>query len=276
MNSLDRSLFRSFLRFSRGLHKKPHQSIYLQHRLNPNAEVSWLYFDQNQNNIAILKNLFTWPRLIEASVVDGLVDEIDNKSFFDKRFRPRWLDGERLESLVKDAYRQQTIIKSTDDTTTKSSTQEKYELTDFAMEALRELQLLSKLTEQTSVVRDAGLVITCTSIYSEDDSQLQFSHYTHYYRILIENVGDEPVQLLNRSWIFAGEGHPPVVLPRWAPGVVGEQPVLNSGEGFHYMSSTRIASENGSMEGVFQFSNSKGELFEVPVGKCNLTNTNLL
>jgi uncharacterized protein affecting Mg2+/Co2+ transport len=53
---------------------------------------------------------------------------------------------------------------------------------------------------------------------------------------------------------------------------VGEQPLLSKGEGFHYMSSTRIQSISGYMEGTFQFSNAKGELFEVPVGKCALTN----
>ena len=74
-----------------------------------------------------------------------------------------------------------------------------------------------------------------------------------------------------RSWIFHGEGAPPVVLPKWAPGVVGETPVLAPGEGFAYMSSTRISSKFGTMEGVLRFQNHVGDYFEVPVEKCKLT-----
>ena len=53
--------------------------------------------------------------------------------------------------------------------------------------------------------------------------------------------------------------------------MVGETPVLAPGEGFAYMSSARISSKFGSMEGTFRFKNRVGEYFEVPVEKCKLT-----
>jgi ApaG protein len=248
-SKLERSLFRSLLRFSRKTKSTTQSSVYLQHHLNPNAEVSWLYFDSKANDNAIIKNLLDWPVAIEDKIVGSHL--CDNS---------RWVTGDRMHKIVCESFRIPV------------QGEERDKHIDFAMEALRELQLLSKLTEQTSVVRDeSGLVITCTSIFSEADSQLQFEHFTHYYRILIENAGDSPVQLLNRSWVFCGDGSPPVILPRWAPGVVGERPLLNTGEGFHYMSSTRIQASNGYMEGTFQFSNAEGELFEVPVGRTALT-----
>ena len=251
MNKLERSLCRSLLKLARSVPKKePHHQLYLQHRLNPGAEISWLYFDSTANDNAVMKNLLDWPNGMEEKIITPMLGD-----------KPRWVMGDKLRDIILAAYRLPV-----------QSKQERDTRVDFAMEALRELQLLSKLTEQTSVVKhESGVVITCTSIYSEMDSQLEFGHYTHYYRVLIENTGDEPVQLLNRSWVFCGDGSPPVILPKWAPGVVGERPLLNTGEGFHYMSSTRINAPSGWMEGTFQFSDSKGELFEVPIGRTPLT-----
>lgn len=249
MNKLQRSLYRTFLKTSSNITARK-SDIYLQHRLDPNAEINWLYFDSAANNSAIINNMLSWPKAVQ----DVIVPELESRD-------TRWISGPEVTKLVKKAFRVPVPKEESD------------EYIDFALEAIREINLILKLSTQTSVVRDAsGLVVTCTSLFSEDDSQLQFSHYTHFYRITIENQGDLPVKLLNRSWIFCGDGTPPVILPRWAPGVVGEQPLLSKGEGFHYMSSTRIQSISGYMEGTFQFSNAKGELFEVPVGKCALTN----
>jgi ApaG protein len=254
MQKLERSLYRSFIRFAASL-AHTGKGIYLQHRLNPSHEVSWLYFDIPSNNIAIVNNLFNWPALIQDSVVPFL-----------ESMPSRWIDGPTLKGLFQKAFRV-PIAK-----------EKRGEYVDFSLEVLREMQLLRKLSAQTSVTKDpSGLVITCTSVFSERDSQLQHSHYTHYYRILIENNGDAPVQLLNRSWIFkANNGTPPAVLPKWAPGVVGERPLLSTGEGFHYMSSTKIGASSGYMEGTFQFSNAKGELFEVPVGRCELSDAKFM
>ena len=251
MDKLERSLARSLLRMARDVPRNnSHGKLYLQHRLNPGAEISWLYFDSLANDNAIMKNLLDWPSGFEEKIITPIL-----------RWGPRWLGGDTLRDIVLASYRLPS-----------QSTSERNTRVDFAMEALRELQLLSKLTEQTSVVKDeSGVVITCTSIYSELDSQLEYGHYSHYYRVLIENTGDEPVQLLNRSWVFCGEGGPPTILPKWAPGVVGEKPLLAAGEGFHYMSSTRIGAQSGYMEGTFQFSDSKGGMFEVPIGRTALT-----
>jgi len=208
MQKLERSLYRTFLRTARGLTARK-RDIYLQHKLDPHAEINWLYFDSAANNSAIINNMLSWP----TTVKDVIVPELESRP-------TRWISGADVSKFVKKAFRVPV------------PSEHKHEYVDFALEAIREINLIQKLSAQTSVVRDAsGLVVTCTSLFSEHDSQLQFSHYTHFYRITIENQGDIPVKLLNRSWIFCGEGTPPVVLPRWAPGVVGEQPLLGKGEG---------------------------------------------
>ena len=288
MQKLEKSLFRSFLRYANNLKKSGKVGIYLQHRLNPQAEVSWLYFDCRINNQTIVNNMFVYPESIKEQLVSDINKRLGTS---------RWIDGETLGQIFKNAYRIPLPIpdakEEKDDGNSNSNsnavahahttTQHKYkrdrsERIDFAMDVLRELHLLGKLSEQTSVITDhpTGLVITCTSLFSEQDSQLQYSNFTHYYRILIENQGEEPVQLINRSWIFCGDGTPPVILPRWAPGVVGEKPLLSKGEGFHYMSSTRIGATNGYMEGTFQFSDARGKLFEVPIGRCALTDAQFM
>ncbi len=248
MQKITGSVYRSFLRISKGL-LKGNNEIYLQHRLDPQAEVSWLYFDSAGINSAVINNMLTWPSKVREAVVPEL-----------EKGQTRWINGLLLKTLIKKAFK------------IPISKAEVNEHVDFAFDALREINLLQKLSLQTSVTRDPrGVIITCTSLYSEEDSHLKFAHYTHFYRITIENQGDTPVRLMARTWTFKADGAAPIILPRWAPGVVGEQPLLGKGEGFHYMSSTRISAESGYMEGIFQFSDASGALFEVPISRCALT-----
>lgn len=61
-------------------------------------------------------------------------------------------------------------------------------------------------------------------------------------------------------------------VPKWAPGVLGLNPIIYPGKIFQYMSMTHMKTTEGTMEGAFLMEDKgSGEPFEVNVGKCRLT-----
>jgi ApaG protein len=95
------------------------------------------------------------------------------------------------------------------------------------------------------------------------------SSYLFAYRITIENMGDETVQLINRHWkITDGFGQKRMVD---GAGVIGQQPVLNPKQNFRYSSNCPLVSEIGSMEGNYEFENLRnGNRFFVAIPRFML------
>ncbi|MFQ5527705.1 MAG: Co2+/Mg2+ efflux protein ApaG [Thermoanaerobaculia bacterium] len=88
------------------------------------------------------------------------------------------------------------------------------------------------------------------------------------YTVTITNEGDETVQLLTRHWIITdGTGH---VQEVHGPGVVGEQPVLASGQSFEYTSGCPLTTDVGKMEGSYQMVSSAGEQFDIRIAPFTL------
>src|SRR5262245_43035754 len=94
-----------------------------------------------------------------------------------------------------------------------------------------------------------SITVTVQPFYLEDQSSPTESHYVWAYHVRIENRGGETVQLRRRHWkITDGRGHMEEVGP--APGVVGEQPVLEPGESFEYTSISPLPTPSGIMVGT--------------------------
>jgi ApaG protein len=75
---------------------------------------------------------------------------------------------------------------------------------------------------------------------------------------------------MQRSWKFYA-GQYVIEVPKYSPGVIGLKPIIRPGESFHYMSSTILPQEQGSMEGSFLMVNlRRSEHFEVYVTSCPL------
>jgi ApaG protein len=69
------------------------------------------------------------------------------------------------------------------------------------------------------------------------------------YHIRIENNGNDTVQLLTRTWnITDARGY---VQQVHGDGVVGDQPVLQPGRSFDYVSGCPLSTPNGRMAGHF-------------------------
>jgi ApaG protein len=110
-----------------------------------------------------------------------------------------------------------------------------------------------------------GIRIRVGAQYVVEHSDPDRSHFVFAYRVVIENVGLEPAQLLDRHWIIVDAlGERREVR---GPGVVGEQPRLAPGERFEYVSGAQIETEWGSMEGSYGFVRPGGETFQARIGR---------
>jgi ApaG protein len=100
--------------------------------------------------------------------------------------------------------------------------------------------------------------------FREDLSNPDDSQYFFNYGIFIENKGSNSIQLLHRHWMIEhliyGIQHVD------GPGVIGEQPIIQAGDRFEYVSGCEFWMPIGRMSGFYTFQNMDTEqLFSVPI-----------
>ncbi len=88
------------------------------------------------------------------------------------------------------------------------------------------------------------------------------------YHILIQNEGEETVQLVSRHWFI--EDATGKVEEVSGPGVVGEQPVLEPGQGYEYTSACPLETPYGNMKGSYLMVSESGDEFEASIAKFAL------
>lgn len=114
-----------------------------------------------------------------------------------------------------------------------------------------------------------GVKISVESLYRKDLSNVENNMYFFNYRIVIENMNAYDVQLLSRYWFIFDSLNPAKEVS--GEGVVGEQPILKSGEKHVYVSGCDLRSEIGYMRGYYVFERLENkERFRVAVPKFNL------
>jgi ApaG protein len=88
------------------------------------------------------------------------------------------------------------------------------------------------------------------------------------YHIRIENDGPIAVQLMTREWTIAdGRGGRSEVQ---GEGVVGEQPVIEPGEAFDYVSGCPLSTPTGWMEGRYHLVGADGSAFPIAIPRFPL------
>jgi ApaG protein len=112
-----------------------------------------------------------------------------------------------------------------------------------------------------------GVRITVRPLFLPEHSEPRASRYVFAYFIRIENVGDQPAQLLRRWLIHDSIGEDTEVE---GEGVVGEQPLLAPGEVHQYQSFCVLKSRRGHMEGTYQFVRGDGTPFEAVIPRFEL------
>lgn len=87
--------------------------------------------------------------------------------------------------------------------------------------------------------------------------------YAFAYTITVRNTGQVAAQLIARHWkIHHANGQTEEIQ---GLGVVGQQPLLQPGQGFEYTSGCHLRTPTGSMHGSYFCVAEDGTRFEVPV-----------
>lgn len=122
---------------------------------------------------------------------------------------------------------------------------------------------MSTYTETT-----ASIIVTVEPLPLMDESIPEQRNFVFAYTVTIVNGSQDTVQLMERHWVIesADEQIGEVV----GPGVVGVQPVLESGQRFQYTSSTVIKDPIGSMKGSYVFKRFSGGFFTVQIPRFRL------
>jgi ApaG protein len=114
-----------------------------------------------------------------------------------------------------------------------------------------------------------GISITVETFYNKEQSNPLLNEFTFAYRISIDNFSNFPIKLIRRYWqIFDSNGtHRDVE----GEGVVGQQPILEPGESFQYISGASIRTDIGKMIGRYQMENMLNKkLFSVQIPEFDL------
>ena len=114
-----------------------------------------------------------------------------------------------------------------------------------------------------------GITVRVSVSYLPEQSEPQRGRWFWAYHIRIENEGPMTVQLLTRHWIITdGRGARHSVE---GEGVVGEQPVIEPGGSFDYVSGCPLSTPTGNMQGSYQMVGEDGSAFDVAIPKFALT-----
>ncbi len=113
-------------------------------------------------------------------------------------------------------------------------------------------------TAETKDVR-----VTVIPTFIAERSEISAGIFAHSYKVTLENLGTETVQLLNRHWKVLSAGKQ--IADVKGEGVIGEQPVLEPSEEFTYESWTVVRDPIGSMFGTYTFVSENGEFFDVKI-----------
>jgi ApaG protein len=114
-----------------------------------------------------------------------------------------------------------------------------------------------------------GITVRVSVSYLPEQSEPRRGRWFWAYHVRIENEGAQPVQLLTRHWVITdGRGARHTVE---GEGVVGEQPLIEPGASYDYVSGCPLATPTGAMQGSYSVVAEDGVRFEVAIPKFALT-----
>ena len=114
----------------------------------------------------------------------------------------------------------------------------------------------------------AGVTVRVAVSYLADQSEPRRGRGFWAYHIRLENDGPQAVQLLTRHWtIVDGRGARHTVE---GEGVVGEQPMIEPGTSYDYVSGCPLATPTGAMEGYYSMMLADGSPVDVGIPRFAL------
>ncbi|MBB5715896.1 Co2+/Mg2+ efflux protein ApaG [Sphingomonas aerophila] len=113
-----------------------------------------------------------------------------------------------------------------------------------------------------------GVTVRVSVSYLPEQSEPRRGRWFWAYHVRIENEGPAAVQLLTRHWIITdGRGARHTVE---GEGVVGEQPLVEPGGSFDYVSGCPLATPTGAMQGTYRMIDEGGVVFDVEIPRFQL------
>ena len=116
------------------------------------------------------------------------------------------------------------------------------------------------------------IAVSVIPTYLEAESSQGSSQYFWAYRVIIENLGQETVQLLSRHWMITNARGEFTEVK--GAGVVGEQPVLEPGGRYEYTSGAPLDTPSGMMGGAYTMESESGERFDIEIPTFSLDRPN--
>ena len=125
---------------------------------------------------------------------------------------------------------------------------------------------MKELFPHSATTRDITVRVSVS--YLAEQSEPGKGRWFWAYHIRIENGGGRAVQLVSREWTISdGRG---VTHEVRGEGVVGEQPVLEPGGSFDYVSGCPLTTPTGTMEGRYFMVAADGASFAVDIPRFPL------
>ena len=119
-----------------------------------------------------------------------------------------------------------------------------------------------------NVAETRGITVRVSVSYLPEQSEPARGRWFWAYHVRIENDGAEAVQLLTRHWIITdGRGARHTVE---GEGVVGEQPLIEPGQAFDYVSGCPLATPTGAMQGSYTVLDAAGARSDVAIPRFAL------
>lgn len=115
----------------------------------------------------------------------------------------------------------------------------------------------------------AGIRVSVETFFQPTHSNPSQSHYVFAYRITIHNDSEFAIKLRRRHWFIVDSDNTKREVE--GEGVVGEQPLLNPGETYRYVSGCNLNTELGKMYGTYLMErNLDKKLFYVKIPEFKL------
>ncbi len=111
--------------------------------------------------------------------------------------------------------------------------------------------------------------ISAVTSFVPQQSDIKNNYYVFSYVISIENISDEPFQLMSRHWIIQDANRK--IEEVYGDGVIGKQPLIFPGETYSYSSGAVLETEIGTMEGRYFMLAKETDEFEVSIPKFILS-----
>ena len=117
--------------------------------------------------------------------------------------------------------------------------------------------------EQNSCMNPHEMSITVKAQYLPEQSDPDSRQFAFAYTVTIRNTGTASIQVIARHW-FITDGDNDVQEVRGL-GVVGQQPLLRSGEHFEYTSWATLPTPAGIMRGEYFCVTEDAQFFQAPI-----------